>query len=87
MVNQDISRKLAVIVHADVAGSTALVQRDETRAHKRITEAFQRFSSIIKTIVAPYARFVGMLWSLILPERLMLYAPLLTSNMHTKNTY
>ena len=48
MVIQDISRKLAVIVHADVAGSTALVQRDETRAHKRITEAFQRFSSIIQ---------------------------------------
>ena len=47
MVNQDTSRRLAVIVHADVAGSTALVQRDETLAHKRITEAFQRFSSII----------------------------------------
>ena len=48
MVGQDISRKLAVILHADVAGSTALVQRDETLAHKRITEAFQKFSSIIE---------------------------------------
>ncbi len=48
MADQDISRKLAVIVHADVAGSTALVQRDETLAHKRINAAFQRFSSIIQ---------------------------------------
>lgn len=47
MVNQDISRKLAVILHADVAGSTDLVQRDETLAHKRITDMFQRLSSII----------------------------------------
>jgi adenylate cyclase len=48
MADQDISRKLAVIVHADVAGSTALVQRDETLAHKRINAAFQRFSSIVQ---------------------------------------
>jgi TolB-like protein/class 3 adenylate cyclase len=49
MVDQDISRKLAVILHADIAGSTALVQSDETLAHRRITETFQRFSSIINT--------------------------------------
>ena len=48
MVDQDISRKLAVIVHTDVVDSTALVQRDEILAHKRITETFQRFSSIIR---------------------------------------
>ncbi len=48
MADQGISRKLAVIVHADVVGSTALVQRDETLAHKRITAAFQRFSSNIQ---------------------------------------
>ena len=48
MADQDVSRKLAVIVHADVAGSTALVQRDETLAHQRINAAFQRFSSIIQ---------------------------------------
>jgi adenylate cyclase len=48
LANQDISRKLAVIIHADVAGSTALVQYDETLAHKRITESFQRLSSIIQ---------------------------------------
>ena len=48
MAHQEITRKLAVIVHADVVGSTALVQRDETLAHKRINAAFQRFSSIIQ---------------------------------------
>lgn len=48
MANQELSRKLAVIVHADVVDSTALVKRDETLAHKLINEAFQRFSSIIQ---------------------------------------
>lgn len=48
MADQDLSRKLAVIVHADVVGSTALVQRNETLAHKLINETFQRFSSIIQ---------------------------------------
>ena len=37
-------RKLAVILHADIVGSTALVHRDETIAHVRITDAFSRFS-------------------------------------------
>lgn len=41
------TRKLAVILHADVAGSTALVQLDETLAHERITDAFNRFASAI----------------------------------------
>jgi adenylate cyclase len=40
--------KLAVILHADVVGSTALVQRDERRAHERITSAFKRFSQTIQ---------------------------------------
>ena len=39
--------KLAVILHADVAGSTLLVQQDEHLAHERIQGAFQRFSKII----------------------------------------
>ncbi len=39
---------LAVILHADVASSTELVQRDERRAHERITNAFRRFSQIIQ---------------------------------------
>lgn len=40
-------RTLAVILHADVVGSTALVQRDETLAHARIQDAFHRFSQTI----------------------------------------
>ncbi len=48
MADQELSRKLAVIVHADVVDSTALVKRNETLAHKLINEAFQRFSSIIQ---------------------------------------
>ena len=43
------SRKLAVILHADVVGSTALVQQDETLAHVRMQDAFRRLSSTIAT--------------------------------------
>ncbi len=43
------TRKLAVILHADVIGSIALVQRDETLAHERIRDAFRRFSETIRT--------------------------------------
>lgn len=39
--------KLAVILHADVVGSTALVQKDERVAHDRMQDAFRRFSDII----------------------------------------
>ena len=48
MADQKISRKLAVIVHADVVGSTALVQRNETLAHERIRDVFDRFSKTIE---------------------------------------
>lgn len=41
------TRKLAVLLHADVIGSTALVQLNETVAHERIRDAFQRFSETI----------------------------------------
>ncbi len=44
-----LSRKLAVILHADVVGSTALVHLDETIAHQRIIDAFGRFSKTIKS--------------------------------------
>ncbi len=40
-------RKLAVILHADVVGSTSLVQKSETLAHERIRDTFQRFSETI----------------------------------------
>jgi adenylate cyclase len=39
------SRKLAVILHADVVGSTTLVQKDETLAHARFQAAFQRLAN------------------------------------------
>ncbi len=42
------SRQLAVLVHADVAGSTSLVQRNEIIAHARMRDAFHRFSTTIK---------------------------------------
>ena len=47
MTEQPIG-KLAVILHADVVGSTVLVQRDERWAHQRIIDAFQRFSQTIE---------------------------------------
>lgn len=43
-MEQGLVRKLAVILHADVVGSTLLVQKDESAAHDRIRRAFQRFS-------------------------------------------
>jgi adenylate cyclase len=42
------SGKLAVILHADVAGSTALVQQDKQLAHERILDTFRRFSATIE---------------------------------------
>ena len=49
MAKARLSGTLAVILHADVAGSTALVQQDKELAHERIHEAFQLFSGIVKT--------------------------------------
>ncbi len=40
--------KLAVILHADIAGSTALVQQDEHLAHERIQDTFARFADTVK---------------------------------------
>lgn len=42
-------RKLAVLLHADVVGSTSLVQKNETLAHERIQQAFQQFSKTIES--------------------------------------
>jgi len=39
--------KLAVILHADVAGSTQMVQQDEHLTHDQIQDAFRRFSDVI----------------------------------------
>ena len=49
MEKDQLSRKLAVILHADVVGSTALVQVNETIAHQRIHTTFQDFSNTIKS--------------------------------------
>jgi TolB-like protein/class 3 adenylate cyclase len=47
MERDRLSRKLAVILHADVVGSTLLVQKNESLAHQRIQAAFNRFSETI----------------------------------------
>jgi TolB-like protein len=49
MNNNNLSRKLAVILHADVVGSTTLVQRNETLAHERMQAAFHQFADTIAT--------------------------------------
>ena len=41
-------RKMVVILHADIVGSTSLVQMDESLAHQRIQSAFQRLSKTIE---------------------------------------
>jgi TolB-like protein/class 3 adenylate cyclase/Flp pilus assembly protein TadD/rhodanese-related sulfurtransferase len=48
MAKEGLSGKLAVILHADVAGSTTLVQQDKELAHERIQDAFKRFSTTIE---------------------------------------
>jgi adenylate cyclase len=48
MAKDRLPDKLAVILHADVAGSTKLVQQDEHLAHERIQDSFRRFSDIIE---------------------------------------
>ncbi len=48
MAKDRLPDKLAVILHADVAGSTQLVQQDEHLAHERIQDSFHRFSDVIE---------------------------------------
>lgn len=43
------ARKFAVILHADVVGSTELVRRNETIAHDRIQDTFRRLSEAIQS--------------------------------------
>ncbi len=49
MAKDHLTRKLVVILHADVVGSTLFVQQNETLAHERIQAAFHHFSETIKT--------------------------------------
>jgi adenylate cyclase len=48
MEKERLQGKLVVILHADVAGSTRLVQKDEQLAHERIQDTFHRFSDSIE---------------------------------------
>ena len=48
-MTQTPARKLTVLLHADVDGSTLLVQKNETLAHERIQDTFRRFSQIINS--------------------------------------
>ena len=48
MEKDQLARKLAVILHADVVGSTALVQKNEMVAHERIRETFLKLSGTIE---------------------------------------
>ena len=41
-------RRLVIVLHADVIGSTSLVQLDETLAHERIRDAFRRLAETIR---------------------------------------
>ena len=47
MEKDRLTRRLAVILHADVVGSTLLVQKNETLAHERIQAAFNNFAETI----------------------------------------
>ena len=47
MEKDQVKRELAVILHADVVGSTSLVHKDEQLAHQRIQDAFRRFGDTI----------------------------------------
>ena len=49
MAKDHLARKLAVILHADVVSSTALVRKNEATAHKRIQAAFHQFSETIES--------------------------------------
>lgn len=46
---EEPSRKLAVLLHADIVGSTTLVQKNEILAHERIQDTFRRFAKTIET--------------------------------------
>ena len=47
MARDELARKLAVLLHADVVGSTLLVQKNEALAHRRIHDTFHRLSETI----------------------------------------
>jgi adenylate cyclase len=46
-LNTHSKRRLAVILHADIAGSTELIQKNESLAHDRMVDAFKKLSAVI----------------------------------------
>ena len=48
-MTDSLQRRLVIILHADVVGSTALVRQNETIAHERILNAFRRLSQSIES--------------------------------------
>jgi len=59
MAKDRLSDTLAVILHADVEGSTELVHQDKQLAHERIRDSFQRFSDTIKEYHGQVLEFRG----------------------------
>ena len=47
-MSESLEPRLAVILHADVIGSTSLVQHDESLAHRRMVDAFHRLGEAVE---------------------------------------
>lgn len=48
-MSEDLTSQLAVLLHADVVGSTALARQNEGLAHQRIVSVFRRLSETISS--------------------------------------
>jgi hypothetical protein len=57
MTKDRLSGKLALILHADIVGSTLLVHQDEQLAHQRIQNTFQRFGDTSRNTLARFASY------------------------------
>ena len=71
MEKDRLSGKLAVILHADVAGSTALVQQDKQLAHERIHDTFLRWQVAYQIVT------LGLRQAIKRNQRLSNHAPLI----------
>jgi class 3 adenylate cyclase len=80
VTDKSVSHTLVVILHADVAGSTALVQQDEVLAHTRLTDAFHHLAltiedyfyhelNVVKLISFIFCRFFTNWFFLISPTK------------------
>ena len=76
MTTDRSTRKLAVILHADVMGSTTLVQRDETLSHERI-RAYGGTPREVRgdALLATFARASDVVSALMVPGQVELIAP------------